>query len=240
MAGLALVLLGPLACAELNLSEIAGVILQSGALDEATVADGLRQALTVGTERAVTTRSEPGGFAADPVLRLELPRELEPLASTAKTMGLGYLVDSLEDGMNRAAEAAAAEAVPVFEDAVRAMTISDAFEILRGADDAATRYFEEKTSASLRERFSPVVAGAMEKVGLYQQYRSLLDRYHALPFAKPMPPSLEDYITDRTLDGLFQTLAAEEARIRQDPAARTSQLLRRVFGSSEATPAAAP
>lgn len=219
-------------CAGIQLSDITRVLTGSGALDEATVADGLRQALAIGTERATAELSAQGGFDSNPALRLVLPEQLDPLVDTARNIGLGGWVDSLEDTMNRAAEAAAGEALPVFADAIREMTIADAFEILRGTDDAATRYFREKTAATLEARFTPVVTMAMEEVGLYAQYQKLVGRYEVLPFSKPMPPSLEGYVTQKTLDGLFSVLAAEEARIRDDPAARTTELLRKVFGSS--------
>lgn len=218
-------------CANLQLGDFAQIFSSSGALDEATVRDGLRQALTIGTERASGELAEPGGFGADPVLRLVLPSQLDSMVGTARTIGLGAWVDDLEDGMNLAAEAAAAEAVPVFADAISQMTIQDAFEILAGADDAATNYFREKTTGPLQARFAPVVTTAMKEVGVYAQYQKLLGRYTSLPFAKPMPPSLEDYVTDKTLDGLFSVLATEEAKIRDDPAARTTELLRKVFGS---------
>jgi hypothetical protein len=220
-------------CANLQLGDLARIFSASGALDEATVSDGLRQALSVGTDRASSELSAPGGFGANQALRLVLPSELDSMVSTVRTVGLGAWVDDIEDGMNRAAEAAAEEAKPVFVDAIKAMTIQDAFEILRGPDDAATAYFRQKTSATLQARFAPVVTTAMKKVGVYAKYQDLLGRYTSLPFAKPMPPSLEDYVTTKTLDGLFTVLAREEAKIRDDPAARTTALLRQVFGADK-------
>ena len=139
--------------------------------------------------------------------------------------------------MNLAAERAAAEAVPVFASAITSMTIADAFQILNGPDDAATSYFKERTSAELRTRFEPVAARAMEEVGLYGIYRELLARYERIPLMKPPIVDLEQYVSDRTLDALFAEVAKEEARIRQDPAARSTALLRRVFGSVATAPA---
>lgn len=220
-------------CAGMTLQDLTGVFTGSGALDEETVAAGLREALTIGTERATGELASPGGFGADDALRLRLPEKLDPLVDTARNVGLGSWVDSLEDRMNSAAEAAAAEALPVFADAIRDMTIADAFEILGGAEDAATTYFREKTEAPLEARFTPVVTEAMREVGLYEQYQKLLTRYEMLPFSKPMPPSLESFVTEQTLDGLFSVLAAEEARIREDPVARTTALLQQVFGSPD-------
>ena len=224
-------------CAELQGLGLEDVLRASGAPSEARVAAGLREALRVGTERATATLSRPGGFANVPTLRLTLPEPLQPVARTLRSVGLGRSVDNLEAAMNRAAENAAGEAVPVFADALGAMTIADAVAILNGPDDAATRYFEEHTSAALRVRFAPVVDSAMQRAGVYQTWREAVRLYDAIPMvgALPAAPDLQGYVLDRTLDGLFSTLAGEEARIRADPAARTSELLREVFGRAGAT-----
>jgi len=145
-------------------------------------------------------------------------------------VGLGDHVDRFVILMNRAAEQASGLAVDPFADVVRQMTIADAFGILRGQPDAATVYFRDATEDSLRARFQPVVARAMGEIGLYDDYESLLDLYDLLPFTDMPSLNLTEYITDSTLDGLFHTLAAEEGRIRSDPIARTTDLLRRVFG----------
>jgi len=219
-------------CADLERFGLDGIFPMAGPLTEDTVADGLKQALTVGTERAATSLSVEGGFAANPQIRLGLPGSLDDVATTLRRFGLGGQLDAFVDTMNLAAERAAGEAVPVFADAIRAMTLADAFAILNGPDDAATDYFRQHTSGALRARFSPVVDRSMESVGLYAQYRDLMARYDALPFVKPQVPDLVGYVTDRTLDGLFDVLAREEKAIREDPAARTTALLRRVFGAS--------
>jgi hypothetical protein len=176
---LTLLVAGTLGCAELRIEDLTRILNTTGGLDEATVSDGLRQALTVGTERASGQLSAPGGFGDSPTLRLVLPDQLDPMVTTARTLGFGSTIDSLETGMNRAAEAAAGEAVPVFANAIAAMSIQDAFRILRGPDDAATEYFRAQTSEPLRARFAPVVRSSMERVGLYAQYKSLVDRYAA-------------------------------------------------------------
>lgn len=217
-------------CAELNAAlPVLDTLLSGGALDEQTVAAGLREALQIGTDRATTTLSRDGGFSDDPVLRLSLPAELDGLSRTLRALGLGGQLDSLELAMNRGAERAAGEALPVFVDAIRGMTLADAFAILNGAPDAATQYFRERTSAELANRFSPVVGSALRQVGAYAIYDGLAERYDAIPFTKPPAPNLERYVTDKTLTGLFGALAEEERRIREDPAARTTALLQRVF-----------
>lgn len=221
-------------CAGLEGMDLEGLLLGTGPPDEGTVATGLKQALQVGTERTTSTLSAPGGFASDPRLRLRLPGELGQLAQGLRTIGLGAQVDALETSMNEAAEQAAAQAAPVFASAIRSMSITDAFAILNGSEDAATRYFQDRTSDALRARFEPVVSASIARVGLYGLYSKLLARYEAIPFATKRPSlDLEAYVTDRTLEGLFSRLATEEARIREDPGARTTALLRRVFGARE-------
>jgi hypothetical protein len=226
-----------LSCAEMQNFDLSQVFSIGAPPDEMTVANGLKQALEVGTQRTTTTLSAPGGFGSNPRLRLRLPGEMGTLASAFRRIGLGARVDTFEDSMNRAAEEAAARAVPVFSTAITSMSIADAFEILNGPDNAATVYFQERTSASLRREFSPVAASAMQEVGLYRAYREIVARYDAIPFTKPPALDLEAYITDQTLSALFAELALEEARIREDPAARSTALLRRVFGSVTTSPA---
>ncbi len=198
-------------------------------LDEETVAAGLREALTVGTERAVGTVSGPDGFLGDASIRIALPEDLRGTAGALRDIGLGDRVDGFVTLMNRAAEEASALALQPFADAARAMTIADAFAILEGDDDAATAYFRGATEDALRARFRPVVSGAMDQTGLYADYERYFDLYERLPFTDKPELDLTDYITDRTLDGLFLTLAEEEGRIRHDPLARTTALLQRVF-----------
>jgi len=224
-----------LGCAELGIDASAlDQILASTAnagLDENTVVAGLKEALQVGTERSVSRTSQEGGFLDDPLLRIALPDDLETMGKALRTVGMGSQVDALEVSMNRAAEAASAEAKTVFWDAVSSMSISDAYGILNGPDDAATSYFRGRTEGTLRERFSPVVERAMQQVGLYQAYDGLLTRYRALSLFSNPTVELNRYVTDETLDGLFQVLAVEEKKIRTDPVARSTDLLRTVFGS---------
>jgi hypothetical protein len=224
-----------LGCAEFQSLGLEEILQVPGTNQEARIAAGLREALRVGTQRAVSIRSQPGGFAAVPSLRLRLPNDVQPAAKTLRAIGMGHHVDELESAMNRAAERSAGEAVPVFADAIASMTIADAYEILNGADDAATRYFQDRTSAALRTHFAPVVQSAMAEVGVYQAYSEAMKLYEALPLSQGLgAPDLQGYVLDRTLSGLFSTVAAEEARIREDPAARTTALLRDVFGNGVA------
>lgn len=228
-----------LSCAQLGIDPamVEQVLAAAGAqgsqgtgLSENTIAAGLKEALTVGTERTVATSSKPGGFLDNPLVRIALPDELDTMASGLRAVGLSSQVDQLEVSMNRAAETASSEAKAVFWDAVGSMTISDALGILRGPDNAATTYFRGRTENQLRQRFTPVVDSAMEQVGLYQAYDQLLGRYQALSLFKNPTVELNRYVTDETLDGLFTLLAGEEKKIRDDPVARTTDLLKAVFG----------
>ena len=227
-----------LSCAELGIDPAmveqvltaAGASGQGAGLSESTVVAGLKEALQVGTERTVATTSQRGGFLDNPLLRIVLPEELDTMAQGLRAVGMGGQVDQLEVTMNRAAETASGEAKAVFWDAVTSMTISDAMGILNGPDDAATSYFRGRTEGSLRERFAPVVDGAMKQVGLYQAYDQLVGQYQLLALFQNPTVELNRYVTDETLDGLFQVLATEEQRIREDPVARSTDLLRTVFG----------
>jgi hypothetical protein len=199
-------------------------------LDEATVVSGLKEALRVGTERSVVRTSREGGYWNDPLLRIPLPEDLQTMGDALRAVGMGAQVDALELSMNRAAETASAEATEVFWQAIRTMSISDAYGILNGPDDAATTYFRGRTEGTLRQRFSPIVESAMQQVGLYRAYDALLSRYSALALLGSPTVELNRYVTDEALDGLFTVLAQEEEHIRTDPVARTTELLRTVFG----------
>ena len=212
-----------------KVGDLASAAVGEATLSEGTVAAGLKEALQIGSERASGTLSKTGGFSDNPLVRIVVPDDLNKAAKLMRKVGLGRYVDELELAMNRSAERAVGEAVPVFWDAITSMSISDAFDILRGPRDAATQYFRARTSGTLEQKFQPIVQQGMRQVGLYQRYAELTDRYNRIPFTKPAAPSLEGYITDKAMDGLFLVLADEEAKIRENPVARTTELLRRVF-----------
>ena len=220
-------------CAAIPIPDL-GTILDggSGALDERTVLAGLKEALRVGSDNAVAGTSAMDGFLGNALIRIAMPEQMEGAASTLRTIGLGSYVDELEVAMNRAAEQAAGEARGIFWDAITSLTITDAFAILNGDDTAATSYFRGRTEAELRDRFAPIVQEKTASVGLGRLYARLADAYARVPLAsKPELLDLDAYVTDAALAGLFTVLAREEQAIRLDPAARTTQLLRRVFGA---------
>ncbi len=215
-----------------NAGTLDKVFRDDGALDESTVAAGLKEALRVGTERSTESTSKLDGFYKNALIRIALPEEYAGVAKTLNSIGMGSYVDDFERSMNRAAERASGEAIDVFWSAITAMTISDAFGILNGGETAATDYFRRTTTASLTARFQPIVTAKMEEVGVYNIYNDLVAMYNQLPIDKPEAVDIDAYVTARTVDGIFFILEGEEKRIREDPAARTTELLRKVFGNS--------
>ena len=161
-----------------------------------------------------------------------MPSNLRPLERGLRAIGFGPKVDEFILSMNRSAEAAAPAAKKIFGDAILAMTFEDARKILSGGDTAATEYFKNKTSAQLTAAFQPFVEKTMSQNGVTQQYKALTDQYQSIPFAKSQSLDINKYVVGKALDGLFYELADQERQIRKDPAARTTSLLKEVFGKS--------
>jgi len=222
--------LGAVACAgSEGVRSVAEVLGRYGGGGD--VVAGLKEALEVGTTNAVARTSRVNGYLGDPQIRIGLPESLDGMAMALRAIGLGSQVDALEVSMNRAAEHAAAEATDIFWRGIERMTFSDAQAILGGGNTAATDYFERTTRGELRTRFHPIVDAKLSDVGVVRAYDELIGRYEALPFAEKPSFDLRSYVTEGALDGLFEVLGEEETRIRNDPAARTTALLRKVFGS---------
>lgn len=194
------------------------------------IAEGLREALMVASRRASKNVGRPGGYLDNREIRIPLPPTLQNAADQLRRIGLSGQIDALQRAMNRAAEAAAEEAVPVFADGIRRMSPSDVFGVFNGGDDAATRYLRSTSERELRQRYQPIVAERLEQVQGVGLYRDIATSWNRLPGVKPLEADLEGFLTDRALDGLFFVIAAEEQRIRNDPVARTTELLREVFG----------
>jgi len=227
------VLVLAMGCEALNTGigdSVLGVLGGGGELNTGTIVAGLKEALRVGTERTVSVTSRPGGYLNNAGIRIPMPEKLQGMASALRKVGLGAKVDSFENKMNEAAELAAKEAGPVLVDAIRKMTIADAKNILSGTDTAATDYFRQATGETLKRRYQPLVTAQMNQLGAVRMYRDLETRYNSLPLVPKTSMSVEDYVTEEALDGLFSVLASEEQKIRADPAARTTELLRQVFG----------
>ncbi len=192
------------------------------------IAEGLKEALAVGTGNAVAATGRPDGFLGNAAIKILLPDKLRTLGSGARFMGMGAQVDELEVGMNRAAEQATPYAKQIFLEAVRKMSFADARNILSGGDTAATDYFKAQTSPQLTTAFKPIVHQAMEKVGVIQQYNALTQNSIIGTLGSDF--SLDDYVVGKSLDGLFYMLGQEEKKIRTDPWAQTTTLLKEVFG----------
>lgn len=208
---------------------------KSGGLSNADVVAGLKEALNKGAEQSVSLASALDGFNKNERIRIPFPAEAEKMKNTLKTIGMGKQVEEFELTLNRAAENAAKEAVPVFVDAIKGMSVADGFAILKGEENAATQYLQRTTTGNLTEKFRPIVEKATKEVALTNYWSPLASGYNkatALTGGQAVNPDLDAYVTQKAIDGLFVLIADKEAEIRKDPLARTSDLLQRVFGGN--------
>ena len=190
----------------------------------------LKAALDQGANAAVARLGRTDGFWANPKVKIPLPEHLQRARSALKLIGKGDEVDALELAVNRAAEEAVPQAKALLVSAVRTMSVDDAKQILRGGDDSVTQFFKSKTSSQLFERFLPIVRKVTEKSGLAQQYNALASQGAAFGLVKAEQASVERYVTTKALDGLYTMIAEEERKIRANPVAAGSDIIRRVFG----------
>ena len=204
----------------------------SAGLTDQEMGDGLREALRVGTERVVGQVGAADGYNLDPDIHIPLPGALDDVQKVLKSIGMSGLSDDLELRLNRAAEAAAPEAKELFWQAVDEMTLDDVQGIYDGPDDAATQYFQDKMTPQLAERMQPVVDSSLAEVGAIQSYDTMMAQYKSVPFVPDAKADLTTYVVEQAMDGMFYYVAKEEAAIRNNPAARTTELLQKVFGSS--------
>jgi len=200
-------------------------------LDDSTIARGLKEALSTGTSRAVKTVSQRDGYFNNEMIKILLPEKIRTTADLLGRFGFQQQVDDFVLSMNRAAEKAAPKATEHFVTALKAMTFDDARAILQGDTGSATEYFRQKTGDNIYSAFKPVVAANMKDVGVARYYSQMVDTFEAIPFAGAVGTfDLEHYVTGKAVDGLFSMLAEEEKKIRTDPAARGTELLKKVFG----------
>lgn len=192
---------------------------------------GLKEALIQGAGKAVSQLSATDGFLGNQEVKIPLPDTLKKAEKTMRMFGMGKQADELVLKMNRAAEAAVPEAKALLVDSVKKMTVADAKAILTGGDDAATQYFKKTTSAPMAEKFLPIVTKATEDVQLAQQYNKFASMGNKFGLIKKDQTNLEQYVTQKTLDGVYFMMAKEEAAIRKDPIGQTSNLLKKVFGA---------
>jgi len=203
---------------------------QSRGLSDAKIGSGLKEALKIGTESAVKFTGKLDGYFMNQAIKLLMPEKLQAMEKTLRAVGLGPQVDEFVLSMNRAAERAAPAAKQIFWDAIGEMTFQDAKKILSGNETAATDYFKAKTTDNLTTAFKPIVDKATNEVGVTRQYKELVGRFQSISFVKTETVDIDQYVTTKALDGLFYVVAQEEKKIRTDPAARVTDLLKEVFG----------
>ena len=192
---------------------------------DAKTAAGLKEALQVGVGNAVNLTGQADGYFKNPAIKIVMPKQLQSLEKGLRAVGYGPRVDEFVLSMNRAAEKAAPQAREIFGGAIKEMTFADA-----GGDTAATDYFKGKTTDELTAAFRPVVEKTMNETGVTRQYKDLVGRFQSIPFAKSVSFDVDQYVVSRALDGLFHVLGEEEKKIRKNPAARVTSLLKDVFG----------
>jgi len=204
---------------------------EPGELTTTEISSGLKDALRVGTATVVEQLGQLDGFNSDPSIHIPLPRNLETVRSTLAKVGMSVWIDNLELQLNRAAETATPKAKSLFLDAITGMTLDDVMGIYKGPDDAATRFFQRKMTASLAEAMQPIVSDSLNEVGAVRSYDAALSQYRSLPFVPDVKADLTAYVIEKGMNGIFYYLAREEAAIRQNPAKRTTEILKRVFKS---------
>ena len=236
LLGLSLVGLGftVVSCGQqITLGQVVGALGgdPNGAVTTDEVSLGLKEALQVGISNGTTSASQVDGFFLNPKIKIPFPPEVVRVENTLRKIGLGNEVDKFVLSLNRGAEEAAKEAKPIFMKAIMSMTIADAWGILRGERDAATQYLKRTTSPQLIQAFSPIIDKALQKTEATKYYGDIAKIYNNIPMTQKINPDLNQYATQKAMDGLFILVADEEAKIRENPIARTSELLKRVFGS---------
>jgi Protein of unknown function (DUF4197) len=202
-------------------------------LTTAEVGDGLKEALINGISKGADLTSQLDGYFKNPEIKIPFPPDVKKVEDKLRQVGLGNKVDEFVMTLNRGAEDASKEAKPIFITAIKSMTIQDAWAILKGDDNAATEYLRKTTSLQLAEKFKPVIQSSLNKVNATKYYGDLVNNYNRLPLVEKVNPDLNDYATGKAIDGLFVMIAKEEKNIRKDPLARTTDILKRVFGAKK-------
>ena len=215
------------------IQETAKEVLEEGPapLSNQEVISGLKEALTIGIKNAAGQASKLDGFNKNQLIHIPWPEEANKMKSRLVEFGLKNQVDQFELTLNRAAEEASKEAIPVFVEAIKGMSIQDGFKILNDGNGAATTFLKQKTTAELTAKFAPITKNAINKVELTKYWNPLATKYNTIPFVEKVNPDLDQYVTERAIAGLFKLVELEENKIRQDPKARVTELLKRVFGS---------
>ena len=203
---------------------------KGASLSDEKIISGLKEALKVGTEKTVNLTGVTDGFFKNEAIKILMPQKMKTIEKGLRAAGFGSQVDEFVLSMNRAAEHAAPAAKDIFGNAIKEMSFDDARKIYNGSDTAATEYFREKTSGKLKEAFKPIVDKSLNEVGVTRQYKELMGTAKAIPFLKTESYDVDNYVLDKSLDGLFKVLAEQEKQIRTNPTARVTDLLKEVFG----------
>ncbi len=201
-------------------------------LSDGEISSGLKEALQVSSDLVVSQLGVNDGFNADPNIHIPLPNSLEKVQSTLDKVGMSGMLDDLETRLNRAAEIATPKAKELFFNAIQAMTLDDARNILAGENDAATRYFQTKMTPDLVKEFTPIVNDSLAEAGAIKSYDNAIGQYEKLPLVPDAKADLSSYVVEKGMDGIFHYLAVEEAKIRTNPVARTTDLLKKVFAKN--------
>ena len=208
-----------------------GITGKTKPLTNDEVISGLKEALTVGTNHSTANASQAGGFLNNSKIKIPWPEDAVKIKNTVDNLGLSAQTDKVVETLNRAAEEAAKDAAPIFVNAIKGMSIGDGFAILKGEDNAATNYLQDKTTTQLKDKFSPIVKKAIDKVELTKYWNPVISTYNKVPGVQKMNPDLNNYVTIKAIEGLFKLIEEEELKIRKDPAARVTDILKRVFGN---------
>ncbi len=204
---------------------------EKSGLSDVKIGSGLKEALKIGTENAVNLTGNTDGYFLNQVIKILMPEKLKTFEKGLRAVGYGQQIDEFVLSMNRSAEKASPFAKQIFWDAIGEMSFDDARKILSGGDTSATEYFKGKTTNKLTDIFKPIVSNSMSEVGVTRQYKDLVGRYESIPFVKKESFDLDQYVVTKALDGLFHMVGDEEKKIRKNPTARTTDLLKEVFGS---------
>ena len=217
-------------------ADLVGDLMKKGGIpakegpDETTTASGLKEALSISTEKAVKTVSQPDGYFGNQAIKILMPENIQKVADVLRKVGYEKQVSDFILSMNRAAEKAAPQALSFFVAAIKEMSFEDARKILGGGNTAATEYFKGKTHDKLYASFKPTVSSSLDEVGGTRAYKEMMGKYDSIPFMSKESVDLDHYVTNKSLDGLFYMVGQEEQKIRTDPAARVTDLLKNVFG----------
>src|SRR5687768_6670022 len=203
----------------------------NSSVTEAEAGSAVKEALNNGINSAVSFLNKPDAFFKNELYKVLLPPDAKKMEKTLRDLGMGKMCDDAIEAINRGAEDAVGFAAPIFADAIREMTVTDAIKLVSGGKNSITNFFREKTSAKLKAAFMPVINESLEKTNATKYYGDAVARYNKVPLVKKMNPDLADHVADKTLLALFDRIAVEEANIRNNPAARTTDLLKKVFGS---------